>query len=224
MNPRPHQRPSRDASRVASWSSTLRLPMLLVPLAVAACFIGAPPTAWAQEAPPPLRRGMPGTGHAALQALVGTWRVEHSIYLGVGTRDRPAVSNEIICRREWVADGRFLQDVTEGTMAGSPYWRKGLLGYSNMDQRYEWVTIDGFNTMLMTYLGGPGSGPHVPIDMFGVFTDQGWLGEANVGKPVAMRTVIRIESNDRHVFELYFTLPGGEEILVDRKVYTRMAS
>jgi len=35
--------------------------------------------------------------------------------------------------------------------------------------------------------------------------------------------VIRIESNDRHVFDIYFTLPGGEEILVDRKVYSRMA-
>lgn len=197
--------------------------MLFVTLAAGACFIASPSVARAQEVPPPLRRSMPGAGHAVLQALVGTWRVEHSIYLSVGTRDRPAVFNDIICRREWVAGGRFLQDVTEGTMAGGPYWRKGLLGYSNMDQRYEWVTIDGFNTMLMSYLGVPASGPQAPIIMSGVFTDQGWLGEANVGKPVAMRTVIRIESNDRHVFEIYFTLPGGEEILVDRKVYSRMA-
>jgi uncharacterized protein DUF1579 len=199
------------------------LPMLFVAVTAVACFSTAASVARAQETPPPLRRSVPGAGHEALQALVGTWRVEHSIYLGVGTRDRPVVSNDIICRREWVAGGRFLEDVTEGTMVGGPYWRKGWLGYSNMDQRYEWVTIDGFNAMLMIYLGAPGSGPRASISMSGVFTDQGWLGEANVGKPVAMRTVIRIESNDRHVFELYFTLPGGEEILVDRKIYTRMA-
>ena len=36
----------------------------------------------------------------------------------------------------------------------------------------------------------------------GVFTDQGVVNEQTVGKPVAQRTVIRIEGNDRHVFEL----------------------
>jgi len=93
-----------------------------------------------------------------------------------------------------VAGGRFLQDVTEGTMAGGPYWRKGLLGYSNMDQRYEWVTIDGFNTHVDEL--SPACRPPVRrrrLSCPAVFTDQGWLGEANVGKPVAMRTVIRIE-------------------------------
>jgi uncharacterized protein DUF1579 len=221
---RHHRGALRQGSRVAAWSDLLRSPMLLVAMAVAACFTAAPSIASAQDAPPSLRRAVPGAGHAVLQALVGTWRVEQSIYIGLGTREHPAVSRDIICRREWVAGGRFLQDVTEGTVAGGPYWRKGLLGYSNMDQRYEWVTVDGFNTMLMIYLGARGSGPQAPITVSGVFTDQGWLGEANVGKPVAMRTVIRFEGNDRHVFELYFTLPGGEEVLVDRKVYTRMAS
>ncbi len=37
------------------------------------------------------------------------------------------------------AGGRFLYDVTEGTLADGPYWRMGVLGYSTMDERYEWV-------------------------------------------------------------------------------------
>ena len=40
--------------------------------------------------------------------------------------------------------------------------------------------------------------------------------------PVGQRTVIRIESDDRHVFELYFTPPGGKEQLALRTVYTRI--
>jgi hypothetical protein len=84
------------------------------------------------------------------------------------------------------------------------------------------VTVDGANANMMIYLGASGSGPQLPISMSGVFTDQGWLGEAMAGKSVPMRTVIRIESNERHVFELYFTPPGGTERLVDQKVYTRM--
>jgi hypothetical protein len=42
--------------------------------------------------------------------------------------------------------------VTEGTIAGQPYCRQGLLGYDNMDQRYEWVTVD-MNTVMTIYCG-----------------------------------------------------------------------
>jgi hypothetical protein len=176
-----------------------------------------------RDAPPVVRRNLPGPGHAALKPLEGRWRVEHSIYIVLGTPDKPAVSTDIVCRREWVSDGRYLRDVTEGSIAGQPYYRQGLLGYDNMDQRYEWVTVD-MNTMMMIYRGATGSGPQMPIIMAGSFTDPGWLGEDNVGKNVPMRTVIRIENNDRHVFELYFTPPGQPEILADRKVYTRAAN
>jgi hypothetical protein len=50
------------------------------------------------------------------------------------------------------------------------------------------------------------------------------VSEATVGKAIGMRTVIRIEANDRHVFELYLTPPGGKEQLADRSVYTRVGS
>ena len=57
--------------------------------------------------------------------------------------------------------------------------------------------------------------------MSGEFTDQGVLGDAYAGKNVGQRTVIRIESPDRHVFDLYFTPPGEKERLVSRALYTR---
>jgi hypothetical protein len=171
--------------------------------------------------PPVVRRNAPSEGHAALKPLEGTWRVEHSVFVVIGTPEKPATSVGTICRRSWISDGRYLHDVTEGTLGGQPYFREGLLGYDNMDKRYEWVTVD-MNTMMMIYRSANGSGPQLPIVMNGIFTDPGWLGEDNVGKEVAMRTVIRIESDDRHVFDLYFTPPGKPEILADRKVYTRM--
>ena len=57
--------------------------------------------------------------------------------------------------------------------------------------------------------------------MDGVFTDQGVAGEETVGKRVGIRTVIRIDSDDRHVFELYFKRPGDKEVLAVRSVYVR---
>lgn len=175
-----------------------------------------------QEVPAWVRRGLPGRGHAILEALEGTWRVEKSLYVALGTSDEPAVSDDLTCRREWLADGRYLRDVTEGMIAGVPYWRLGLLGYSMMDRRYEWVTIDMANANMMIYRGAPGSGAQAPITMSGTFTDQGVLGEETVGEPIDQRTVIRIEDDDRHIVELYFTPPGDAEILADRSVYTRV--
>jgi hypothetical protein len=75
---------------------------------------------------------------------------------------------------------------------------------------------------MMIYLGKPGSGAQMPIEVAGVFTDQGLVNEQTVGKPVGQRTVISIESNDRHVFDLYFTPPGGKKQLAMRLVYTRI--
>ena len=120
----------------------------------------------------------------------------------------PIVSRDVRTTRVWVADGQYLEDTTEGTVDGQPYWRRGWLGYSNLDRRYEWVTIAP-RVPMMIYLGKPGSGAGLPIEVSGVFTDQGVVNEQTVGKPVGQRTVFRIESDDRHVSELYFTPPGG---------------
>jgi hypothetical protein len=37
---------------------------------------------------------------------------------------------------------------------------------------------------MMIYLAKPGSGEQMPIDVTGVFTDQGVVNEQTVGKPV----------------------------------------
>lgn len=175
------------------------------------------------EVPAFLRRGMPGDGHAAIGALAGSWRVHYEVYgtLGRSGDEPPIVSDDLRTRREWVGDGRFLEDTTVGTLMGAPYWRKGWLGYNNMGRQYEWITIDAINSSVMGYTAPPGSGPSAPITMTGAFVDQGVAGEAYVGKTVGMKTVIHIEHNDRHRIDLYFTPPGKEELLAVRAVYVR---
>jgi Protein of unknown function (DUF1579) len=185
--------------------------------------ISGPGTQTQEDMPAWVERGVPGAGHAALSPLVGRWRTRLSVYGTMG-RDPdlpPLVSDEITTTREWIADGQYLEDRTEGTLSGQPYWRRGWLGYSNMDRRYEWVTIAP-RVPMMIYLGKPGAGEELPITMMGVFTDQGVLNEDTVGKPVGQKTVIKIEGNDRHVFELYFKPPEGPERLAMRMEYERI--
>jgi Protein of unknown function (DUF1579) len=206
--------------------------MVLKRIILIAMTCGIAAVAWAQSAnaqsanKPPIpawiQRGMKGAGHAAMAPLVGSWRVEMSIY---GTMGRspdmpPIVSRDIRATRKWIADGHYLEETIEGTVEGKPYWRQGWLGYSNIDRRYEWVTVAPLVPM-MIYLGKPGSGESMPIDVSGVFTDQGVVSEPTVGKPIVQRTIIRIESNDRQVSELYFTPPGRKQQLALRLVFTR---
>jgi hypothetical protein len=179
-----------------------------------------------EQMPNWMRRGLPGPGHAALEPLVGTWDVHMSFYATFGRSpdEPPIVAEGSNCKRQLVAGGRYVEDLTEGTVMGAPYWRKGWLGYSNMDKRYEWITIDGVNSNMMIYAGNATAGAKVLTSMTGVFTDQGVAAEQYVGKPVGMRTVITIESNDRHIFELYFKPPDKPEVLATRQVYTRISN
>ena len=172
--------------------------------------------------PPIVQRTAPGPGHKALEPLVGDWRVDKQLFVALGTPEHPANSEGMTTHRAWIGDGRFLHDVTRGSIGGQPYNRAGFLGFNTMDKRYEWTTADNVTPILMCYRAKTGSGIGLPITMTGTFTDPGVTGEANVGKSIPMRTVITIESPDRHVFELYFTAPGKPEILADRMVFTRI--
>lgn len=202
-----------------------------VPLAVALLVAGpASAAGTAAEAPAPaalpnfIQRGLPGPHHKALQALAGQWQVEMGVYgtMGRDPKAPPITSERMTTRRVWVAGNRYLEDTTEGQVGSYAYWRRGWLGYSNMDQAYEWVTIDAVNANMMIYASDRMPVPADRIELKGVFTDQGVTGEQNHGKRIPMRTEIRIESEDRHVIELYFTPPGGTEVLATRQTYTRV--
>jgi len=179
----------------------------------------APPPA---AIPPFARRGLPGPFHHALEPLRGEWQVAKEIYIAIGSPEAPAKSSGMTAQRFWFGGGRHLQDVTTGALGGSAYYRLGVLGFSNADSRYEWVTFDALNANLMLYRGARLTKPAARIELTGTFTDQGLLGEDFVGKEIPMRTVIEIQGNDRHLIELYFTPPGRGELLIDRSVYTRI--
>jgi hypothetical protein len=178
--------------------------------------------AMAESPPPFVVRGLPGDGQEAMKSLAGNWRVNETLYLAIGSPEHPAISDDLVAHREWIGDGRFLREVTKGTIAGSPSWREGTLGYSSMDRRFEWVTQDSLNTNMMIYLAASNSGSSFPASLKGTFTDQGVLGEKFAGKTIAQRTVITIINPNRNIFDLYFTPPGEPERLAIHYVYTRI--
>jgi hypothetical protein len=176
------------------------------------------------QQPAMVRNGQPGAMHRRLDVLVGDWDVEMTFYIAGGTAEKPMVAKGLVCYREWIAEtgNKHIRDVTQGTVGGNRYYRLGILSYSTMDKRYEWNTVDALNTNMMTYKGEKDSATSSgDIVMSGEFTDQGVLGDAYAGKNVHQRTVIKIESANRHVFELYFKPPGEKERLTASAIYAR---
>ncbi|MFF8844956.1 DUF1579 family protein [Streptomyces sp. NPDC015127] len=167
----------------------------------------------------------PGPAHMRLDPLVGTWKATKTNWL-LGEGGKPVVSTDMVVTVRWIkrTGGRFLSEETRGTLAGRPYFRLGVLGYSNIDKRYEWTTFDSVTPTTMTYRGMPETAPTSTISIPGEFTDPGVLGPEYVGRTIPMRTVISIRSDDRHTIDLYFTPPGQPERLVDRVVYERRST
>ncbi|MFI6515377.1 DUF1579 family protein [Spirillospora sp. NPDC050679] len=200
----------------------------VLPAAVAALLVGLTGVAGAtvQDRPAAPHRSAadnlaPGPYHHRLDPLVGTWRAVKTNYvLGGG---KPVVSRDITVRVRWIGKtgGRFLEERTEGTLAGNRYFRLGVLGFSNIDRRYEWTTFDSVTPTSMTYRGAPVTALPDVLSIPGEFTDPGILGPEYLGKTIPMRTVITLGRNGRPTFDLYFTPPGQAERLVDRVVYLR---
>ncbi|MGY1941928.1 DUF1579 family protein [Nocardia asiatica] len=161
-------------------------------------------------------------GHRRIGQLVGEWTGAKSTFVAGGTADNPT-KRAIVSRWEWIAEtgNNFLREEAEDVHGSSAYYRLGLLGFSPTDNRYEWSTVDSVTPMTMMYKGAKGSGSDPDIVMSGEFTDPGVLGPQFVGKTIPMRTVIRLESPDRVLMEIYFAAPGEPERIADRVVLTR---
>jgi len=198
-------------------STAALLAGLMPPRSGAQSTSGAP-----SDVPPFVRRGLPGPFHAALKPLEGSWTVEKRIYVAIGTKDHPAVSRNMTCRRRWFGAGKHLEDITEGSLGDGAYYRMGVLGFSTLDRRYEWATFDALNSNSMLYTSAALNTPDARIVLAGVFTDPGLLGESYAGRSIPMRTTLDILGPDRHVIDLHFMPHGEPEVLIDHSTYTRV--
>jgi hypothetical protein len=206
-----------------AWLAAVVAAVCLTPASQSTAQPAETPAIASQTLPHFVQRGIPNEFHEALRPLEGNWRVAKQIFIALGTAENPATSDEITATRTWIAGGRHLLDITQGDIGGKSYYRMGVLGFSNIDRRYEFATFDAMNSNSMLYSSDPLDRPGRVIVLSGTFTDQGLLGEPFVGKTVPMRTIIRIDGPDRHEIELRFDAPGGQQdILVDRTVYTRI--
>lgn len=152
----------------------------------------------------------PSEGHRRLEPMVGSWRARTEFAMGP---DAPAQVSDGVSENRLVLGGRFLEQVYSGEAMEMPFEGIGYTGFDNVRGKYVGTWMDSAGTGIMTSLGiGKPSGE--AIDTVSEALDP-------FGQPVRFDCKVRIESRDRHTFEMWTKAPDGRRYRAMRIEYDR---
>ena len=138
--------------------------------------------------------GTPGPAHKALEAFVGNWKAEVKCWCEPG--GAPQVSHGT-AKTSWILNGRFLDEEFHGEMMGKPFIGRSLMGYDNIKQTFNTVWVSDMQTSIFTSEGKGENGNKV-------ITLEGRANCPATGrKDIPMKTVLRVLSPDKRVFEMF---------------------
>ena len=154
--------------------------------------------------------GTPGPAHKALEAFVGNWKAEVKCWHEPGGQ---AQVSQGTAKAKWILNGRFLEEEFHGEMMGRPFTGRSLLGYDNTKQTFNSVWISDMQTSIFTSEGKGDSGNKV-------ITLEGKATCAATGqRDIPMKSVFRVISPDKHVFEMFDASKGNAKTM--EITYTR---
>ena len=155
--------------------------------------------------------GTPGPAHKALEAFVGNWKAEVKCWGEPG--GSPNVSQGT-AKANWTLNGHFLESEFHGEMMGKPFNGQSLMGYDNIKQTFNTVWVSDMQTSIFTSEGKGENGNKV-------ITLEGKSSCPATGrKDLPMKTVFRVLSPDKYVFEM-FDVSRGENAKTMEITYTR---
>lgn len=191
--------------------------------AMLACSVVAMPVALAQPAnadahlPASVRLSLLGANHRWLDPLVGSWNVEMRVFPAPG--QAPLVSTDLTAERRWILSGRYLREELQGTFAGAPSDRIGVLSFNNLDERWELSTVDTFEPGQMWYAsqarGTPGR-----FELHGESTEAG-MGTAPTGRKRELRFEFEIVDGSTNIQRIYVKYPAQPEQLFVEQIFRR---
>lgn len=149
----------------------------------------------------------PGDEHARLEKhFAGIWDADVKSTMG------PPSTGTM--KAEMMLGGRYLHAMFDGTAMGQPFQGAAVTGYDNAKKKYFNTWFDTMGTGMLVTEGTYDEGTKT-------YTFQGDMTMPD-GSETKVREVTRIESDDKHVFEMYMTGPEGE-MKVMEITYTRKA-
>jgi hypothetical protein len=152
--------------------------------------------------------GTPGPAHKALEAFVGNWKAEAKCWCEPAAA--PNVS-QATAKASWTLNGHFLEQEFHGEMMGKPFTGRSLMGYDNIKQTFNTVWVSDMQTSILTSEGKGENGNKV-ITLAGKSNCP-----ATGRKDIPIKTVFRVLSPDKHVFEMFNDSAKTMEITYTRK-------
>lgn len=171
----------------------------------------------ASDMPASARLALPGDQHRRLEPLIGRWKVEMKVWPRAGAL--PIVSSHMRAERAWVLGGRYLREELSGTFAGGDSRRVAMLGYNNLDERFELTTVDTFEPGQMWYASHDAQRGSGPILLHGASTEAG-MGASPTGRKRDLRFELEVAA-DHSVQRIYVKYPAEAEFLFVEQRFTR---
>ncbi len=151
----------------------------------------------------------PGPQHAKLKEAVGTWNAELKHWMGPG---EPVIGKGKSVVKS-IMGGRYIQEDFTSEFDGKPFHGRGIYGYDNAKQKYVSVWFDDMSTGFM-----PSEGTYDEATKTTTYVGG---GQMMPGMEYKTRMVDKEIDKDKHVFEMYMTMPGQPEMKTMEITYTR---
>jgi hypothetical protein len=153
----------------------------------------------------------PGPQHAWLKAnLAGTWTAQGKAFAPSGEVMASTGTAEV----KAIHGDRFLVEEFTQMRMGKPVTGTIYYGYDNMRKKFTSAEIDSAGTGMTTISG-------TQDEATKTVTMTGMTWSMMLNKEVAMRLVLKVESEKKHTVEIFGTGPDGKEAKRLEVVYTR---
>jgi len=164
-----------------------------------------------------MEMGKPGEFHAKLKPMAGKWTTTSKFRM---TPEMPWEESTGKAEFKWALGGRFLVQEykanpgPQDAMMGGPFEGYGMTGYDNIDKKFHNIWTDNMSTGMMVSTGtADGSGQ--------TFNYNGECNCPIAGGPKPVKSIIKIEGDDKLKFEMYDKTPDGKEFQCLEVTYTR---
>ena len=147
----------------------------------------------------------PGEGQKKLGFMVGTFDVKFRTWPSASS---PAVEDTGVMVGNWVIDGRYVQLMLAGTVAGEPYKGIGYAGFDNTTKKYVPTFMDSGSTGMEWYTGEfDASGKKATL--------KASVANPVTGKPTPLELRLTIDAVGNHVTEALGRGAGEHDVQDD---------
>ncbi len=155
----------------------------------------------------------PGEGQKKLGFMVGTFDAKFKTW---ATPSTPPVEDVGVMMGNWVLDGRYIQMMLAGNVAGQPYSGIGYAGFDNTTKKYMAAFMDSGSTGIEFYTGGfDASGKNAVL--------KGTIANPVTGKPGPLELRLTLDAAGNHVTELWGDGLGSTMFKMMEITYTKRA-